>query len=241
MTPLERLCYAIKESVRLADPPGNRLRKEHVAVAKLKAPLMSLGASGKLADTLVYFPWKGINAVREYVIPANPKTALQTTQRGYLTAAVALVHTAMAHATHPLASIDQVAYSALAAAKGRIITWFNQVVKLSVDTVVAVKEMCVYADMTFTTKTANAIDLILYLNEGTPSTLVAGKFYFGSTKTNLINAKAATVVAGVSVALAAEDCSAFLTAGVKAYVQFRPDAADGCEGADSGIYNFYAA
>ena len=210
-------------------------------MAKLKAPLMSLGASGKLADTLVFFPWKGINCVREYVIPANPKTALQTTQRGILTDAVALIHTAMADATNPLKSIDQVAYSALAAAKGRIITWFNQVVKLAIDVAVAGPVPCVYSDMTFTTKTVGAIDLIVYLNEETPSSLVAGKFYFGSTKTNLIHAVVATVVAGVSVALVAEDCSAFLTAGVKAYVQFRPDPADGCEGADSGIYNFYAA
>ncbi len=142
---------------------------------------------------------------------------------------------------NPLKSIDQVAYSALAAAKGRIITWFNQAVKLCIDVSVAGPVACVYSDMTFTTKTAGAIDLIVYLNEETPSSLVAGKFYFGSTKTNLINAVAATVVAGVSVALVAEDCSAFLTAGVKAYVQFRPDAEDGCEGADSGIYNFYAA
>ncbi|GAI40354.1 unnamed protein product, partial [marine sediment metagenome] len=176
-----------------------------------------------------------------YVIPANPKTALQTTQRGIFTAAVALVHTAMADATNPLKSIDQVAYAALASAKGRIITWFNQAVKLYVDVVVAALVGCVYSDMTFTTKTAGAIDLELYLNEGTGSTLAAGKFYFGSTKTNLINAVAATVTAGDKVALVAEDCSAFLTAGVKAFVQFRPDAADGCEGADSGIYNFYAA
>lgn len=209
-------------------------------MAKLKAPLLSLGASQQLGKTLVFFSWKGINAVREYVIPANPKTALQTTQRGYLTAAVALVHTAQADATNPLKSIDQVAYAALASAKGRIITWFNQAVKLAVDTFVAAKEACIYSDMTFTTKTANAIDLILYLTESTGSTLAAGKFYFGSTKTNLIYAKVATVVAGVSVALIAEDCSAFLTAGVKAYVQFRPDVADGCEGADSGIYYFYA-
>ncbi|GAI62707.1 unnamed protein product, partial [marine sediment metagenome] len=209
-------------------------------MAKLKGPLFSLGASQQLGKTLVYFPWKGLNVVREYVIPANPKTALQQTQRGYLTAAVALIHTAMANATNPLASIDQVAYSALAAVKGIIMTWFNQAVKLAVDVAVALNVACVYSDMTFTTKTAGAIDLILYLNEGTPSTLVAGKFYFGSTRTNLINAVAATVVAGVSVALVAEDCSAFLTPGVKAFVQFRPDAADGCEGADSGIYSFYA-
>lgn len=210
-------------------------------MAKLKAPLMSLGASGKLADTLVFFPWKGISAVREYVIPANPNTALQQTQRAYVTGAVAGIHTAMADATNPLKSIDQVAYATLAAAKGRIITWFNQAVKLWVDCKVKTKTPCVYSDMTFTTKTASAIDLELYLNEETGSTLAAGKFYFGSTKTNLINAVAATVTPGDKVALVAEDCSAFLTAGVKAYVQFRPDTADGCEGADSGIYSFYAA
>ncbi len=210
-------------------------------MAKLKGPLMSLGASGKLADTLVFFPWKGLNCVREYVIPANPKTALQTTQRDILGDAVALVHTAMADATNPLKSIDQVAYATLAAAKGRIITWFNQAVKLYIDTLIAAAVGCIYCDMTFTTKTVGAIDLELYLNEGTPSTLVAGTFFFGSTKTNLIHQAAATVTAGDKVALVAEDCSAFLTAGVKAYVQFRPDAADGCEGADSGIYNFYAA
>ena len=210
-------------------------------MAKLKAPLLSLGAAGQIGKTMVFFGWKGINAVREYVIPANPKTALQTTQRGYLTTAVELIHTAMADATNPLKEIDQVAYAALAAAKGLIMTWFNMAVKLAVDVLIGVNVPVVYSDMTFTTKTANAIDLILYLNEETGSTLAAGKFYFGSTKTNLIHAKVATVVAGVSVALIAEDCSAFLTAGVKAYVQFRPDVADGCEGADSGIYYFVAA
>ncbi|MBA7521987.1 hypothetical protein ES705_14099 [subsurface metagenome] len=210
-------------------------------MAKLKGPLMSLGASGQLAKTLVYFPWKGLAVVREYVIPSNPKTALQLSQRGHLTNSVDLIHAAMADATNPLVSLDQVAYAALAAAKGRIITWFNQAVKLCIDVSVAGPVPCIYSDMTFTTKTAGAIDLELYLNEGTPSSLVAGKFYFGSTKTNLIHVAAATVTAGDKVALVAEDCSAFLTAGVKAYVQFRPDAADGCEGADSGIYHFVAA
>ncbi|MBA7591681.1 hypothetical protein ES708_33841 [subsurface metagenome] len=210
-------------------------------MAKLKGPLFSLGASQQLGKTLVYFAWKGLNVVREYVVPANPKTALQQAQRAHLTAAVAGIHTAQADATNPLASIDQVAYSALAAVKGIIMTWFNMAVKLWIDVAVAGPVPCVYSDMTFTTKTAGAIDLELYLNEETPSTLVAGKFYFGSTKTNLINAVAATVTAGDKVALVAEDCSAFLTAGVKAFVQFKPDAADGCEGADSGIYSFYAA
>ncbi len=208
-------------------------------MAKLKGPLMSLGASGKLANTLVFFPWKGLAVVREYVIPSNPKTALQIIQRGYLTAAVAMVHTAQADVTNPLQSIDQVAYAALASAKGRIMTWFNQVCKLWIDAEGTGDVPVVYSDMTFTTKTLGALDIELYLNEKTPSTLLAGTFYFGSTKTNLIYTATATVTAGDKVALVAEDGSAFLTAGVKAYVQFRPDAADPCENADSGIYNFY--
>lgn len=53
-------------------------------MARLIAPLFSFGARGKLGDALVYFPWKGIHAVRTYVIPANPNSAAQQTQRGYL-------------------------------------------------------------------------------------------------------------------------------------------------------------
>ncbi|NVM23699.1 MAG: hypothetical protein HWN68_18215, partial [Desulfobacterales bacterium] len=119
-------------------------------------------------------------------------------------------------------------------------TWFNTIVKSWIDCEILSDIPVIYSDGTVTTTTANAIDLIMYLNEKTPSSLVAGKFYFGSSKTALIHSKAATVVAGVSVALSAEDCSAFLTAGKKYFVQFKPDAADPCEGADSGIYTFYA-
>ncbi|GAI68425.1 unnamed protein product [marine sediment metagenome] len=80
-------------------------------MAKLKAPLLSFGASGAIAKAVVYFPWKGLNVAREYVIPANPRTALQTTQRGYLTAAVDGVHAAQADATNPLDSEDASAYA----------------------------------------------------------------------------------------------------------------------------------
>jgi len=50
-------------------------------MAKLKAPLLSLGATGKLASTLVFSTWKGLKTAREYVVPANPQSAAQTTQR----------------------------------------------------------------------------------------------------------------------------------------------------------------
>lgn len=57
-----------------------------------KAPLFGFGASGKLGDALVYSNWKGIDVAREYVIPANPKSSAQTTQRGYFTSGVSEWH-----------------------------------------------------------------------------------------------------------------------------------------------------
>ena len=209
-------------------------------MAKLKAPLLSLGAAGAIGKTLVFFNWKGLDVAREYVIPANPKTAKQDTQRGYVIAAVAKIHEVQAQATNPLDQDDTSAYALLGSCHPNPRTWFNEIVKLWIDCEILSDIPVIYSDGTVTTTTANAIDLIMYLNEKTGSSLVAGKFYFGSSKTALIHSKAATVVAGVSVALSAEDCSAFLTAGKKYYVQFKPDAADPCEGADSGIYTFYA-
>ncbi len=209
-------------------------------MAKLKAPLMSLGASGQLGKALVFFPWKGLNVVREFVTPSNPQTAAQNTQRAYMTAAVAKIHEVQAKAVQPLTSADQVAYSTLAAAKSKIMTWFNQISKLWIDVKVAGNVPIIYSEGYLNNTTANSIDLYAYLNEETGSQLAAGKFYFGSSKTNLVHSAVAVVAAGFSVSLVNTDLSAFLTAGVKYYWQFRPDAADPCEGADSGIYNFVA-
>ena len=80
-------------------------------MAKVKAPLFGFGASGKLGNALVYFGWKGLNVVREYVIPANPRTTAQVTQRGYLTGAVAKVHAAQARPANALDELDTSAYA----------------------------------------------------------------------------------------------------------------------------------
>ncbi len=50
-------------------------------MAKATGPLYSLSASGKLANAMVYFTWKGINVVREWLIPSNPQSASQGDQR----------------------------------------------------------------------------------------------------------------------------------------------------------------
>jgi len=50
-------------------------------MAKVTGPLYSMSASGKLANAMVFFGWKGINVVRQWVVPSNPKSALQGDQR----------------------------------------------------------------------------------------------------------------------------------------------------------------
>lgn len=53
-------------------------------MALVNGPLFSLDASGQLGKAIVYTKWKGRNVVREFVIPANPRTLGQHWQRGQL-------------------------------------------------------------------------------------------------------------------------------------------------------------
>lgn len=46
-------------------------------MAKVTGPLYSMSASGKIADAMVFFGWKGVNVVRQWLKPANPKSAGQ--------------------------------------------------------------------------------------------------------------------------------------------------------------------
>lgn len=209
-------------------------------MAKLKAPLLSLGASGSIAKTLTYFTWKGLNVVREHVVPSNPNTALQQTQRAYLTTMVDAIHAAQAHGT-PLVQVDQVAYSALASTLAKVMTWFNMACKLGLDALRAGDGRAVYrAGQMSDTDKDDFRPWIGFTDDGVLM-VTAGKFYLGSTKTALITASgAAVIVANTSAALAALAGFSGLTAGSKYYWQFRPDAADPCEGSDSGIYYGYA-
>lgn len=50
-------------------------------MAKVTGPLFSMSASGKLGDAMVFFGWKGLNVVRQWVIPANKMSLTQGDQR----------------------------------------------------------------------------------------------------------------------------------------------------------------
>lgn len=53
-------------------------------MVKTYGPLFSLDASGTLANAITFSKWKGRNYVRQRVIPANPKSALQVAMRAML-------------------------------------------------------------------------------------------------------------------------------------------------------------
>lgn len=50
-------------------------------MARVKAPLLSFGASGQIGKSQVYANWRGIPYARELTKPANPRSAGQTSTR----------------------------------------------------------------------------------------------------------------------------------------------------------------
>lgn len=102
-------------------------------MAKLTGPLFSLSASGKLAKTLVYADWKGIDYVRQYVTPANPNSASQQVQRGYMATAVQIYHSTV----NVLNALDFENLNRKAGISPTPMSGFNDWVKSLVNTLVA--------------------------------------------------------------------------------------------------------
>lgn len=50
-------------------------------MAKLTAPLLSMGARGQIGKSMVIGKWRGIDYARQHVVPANPRTTAQTNNR----------------------------------------------------------------------------------------------------------------------------------------------------------------
>jgi len=55
-------------------------------MVKVYGPMMSMDASGTIADAITFSKWKGRNYVRQRVIPANPQSANQTGMRCMMSA-----------------------------------------------------------------------------------------------------------------------------------------------------------
>jgi hypothetical protein len=46
-------------------------------MAKVLGPMHSIEARGQFAKSMVFFPWKGLQCVRRYLVPVNPRSAAQ--------------------------------------------------------------------------------------------------------------------------------------------------------------------
>jgi hypothetical protein len=96
-------------------------------MAKVSGPLFSLEARGKIADAVVYFPWKGLHVVRQWLAPANPQSADQGDQRlicGALGRATSVVGTANAFAAEVRTYMDAG------------LTWPSAIAKWMIDNIV---------------------------------------------------------------------------------------------------------
>jgi len=96
-------------------------------MAIVDSPLLSLGAKKTLGKTLTFSRLKGQNVVRQRVIPANPQTLGQTTQRGFMRAAVKEWHEL------GLLDIDLAALNRWATASFRKLSGYNLFVREYVD------------------------------------------------------------------------------------------------------------
>lgn len=198
-------------------------------MAKLRGPLFSLGASQQIGKALVFFPWKGLDVVREYVIPSNPKSAAQNTQRSYMTAAVATLHSYQGYPASFFWAGDVIAYALWASVVKTATTWFNQLVKNWIDRKVAGKIPAIFGNGLLTPGANKLTFQLGGLAES--SAMTSGKIFYGTSKTALIYSVAATI----AELIAGKDIPG-LTKGVKYFVQFRPLLPATFVGNMSGIY-----
>lgn len=74
-------------------------------MVKVYGPMMSLDASGTLANAITFAKWKGRNYVRERIIPSNPKSGAQTGRRA--------MFSFLAKGWQALATADQASWDTL--------------------------------------------------------------------------------------------------------------------------------
>lgn len=161
-------------------------------MAKPTAPLFGFGASGQLGKSLVYASWKGLPVARRYVVPANPRTAPQQVQRGYMTAAVDAWHSPGADILFP---DDVTAWNQQGSILGRM-TGFNAFCKY------AVKEQVAggtypgnFSDFTVTVNTGGALTVTIREDAGATTSV---SWYFSTRVASQQFATSGAAIANVA-------------------------------------------
>lgn len=146
-------------------------------MAKLTAPLLSLSASGSIAGSITYGTWKGVKYARQRVIPANPNTANQQTQRGYITTNVSRWHSTV----NPLNALDKANLDRGALYAGRPMSGFNLFCLCGINTLKASVSLLHLHGTTESAITASGFKIVV-----THSSSAAVKIRYGVSPTALI-------------------------------------------------------
>lgn len=91
-------------------------------MAKVQGPLLSMGASGQIGNSMVYAKWKGIPYARRYIVPADPNTVAQALTRS--------VFRAVDQAYKYLGALSRAPWSA--AVKGRAMVSRNMLMRVEI-------------------------------------------------------------------------------------------------------------
>lgn len=145
-------------------------------MAKVTMPLMSVDASGKIAKTLVFFKWKGLDVVRSYAVPSNPRTTKQTIQRGYFTQAVDLFHSVNFNDN------DRSAFNLAALNSKMNMSGFNWFVRKVVNNLVAGNSFTTLYNCNVSNITSSGATVTIKCNSDKTA-----KLYWGTSKTFMPN------------------------------------------------------
>jgi hypothetical protein len=100
-------------------------------MAKVTGPLLSLDASGTVASTMTFSRWKGINYVRQRVIPTYKRTTEQAAVRDIVKDASVAWKTSATVGAIPVNSAYKLAYANKAS--GTAMSGFNLFIKDCMD------------------------------------------------------------------------------------------------------------
>ena len=184
-------------------------------MARVTAPLLSLSASGKIADVMVASTWKGIPVMRQYVKPSNPNTAAQSAHRALMTACVYVWRNTFTNA------IMRTSWNRLALLLADTMSGFNAFIRN------AVGIASTNADASFCLSVAaaanyKAVFTMKNLDDGATGD-EAGNFeiWYGSSPDSLLKLEATAIAAGTISSVAALGTAAGVV-----YTKLRKDGFD---------------
>ncbi|MGQ9847534.1 MAG: hypothetical protein ACUVQP_08560 [Bacteroidales bacterium] len=155
-------------------------------MAKVNMPLLGISATGQLGKSLVYFNWKGLNVVRRYIIPTNPRSGLQQTQRGYFSDAIEAFHNAN------FTVEDRQAWNTLASLSPSPMSGFNAFIQGYISALISEMSFTILRNMNISNRTSSSATITFNIGSDKNS-----KLFWGTSKTFMSNQVTGSFSSGV--------------------------------------------